>query len=175
MLRDNFAIIEGSMLLNGSNNAEFVQTISKIAYPISFNKDNCTLISFGGKYSKEKGYAYFQDAVQNSNSILNGTEGRSILLGNEIEIRGFNKTDTTRTLYFKIVLMKIQDEEKSHIKGDVNGDGVLDSKDVQAIKDYIMGNIAFTTRQFESADMNNDGKITSSDYSLLQSQINGNA
>ncbi|WP_040196336.1 NPCBM/NEW2 domain-containing protein [Candidatus Soleaferrea massiliensis] len=45
------------------------------------------------------------------------------------------------------------------VPGDVNGNGVLDTSDLELIQKYISGKIAFTPEQMLLADYNGDGKI----------------
>lgn len=66
----------------------------------------------------------------------------------------------------------IDDEDiNGYILGDVNGDGVVDAKDLQLIQDYIMGYITLNNKEFKAADINKDGKVTSTDYTLLKQQL----
>jgi len=45
------------------------------------------------------------------------------------------------------------------LKGDVNGDGVVDTSDVARMADFILGYTPFTDRQRISGDINDDGRI----------------
>lgn len=66
----------------------------------------------------------------------------------------------------------IDDEETDgYVVGDINGDGVVDAKDLQLIQDYIMGYITLSNKEFKAADINKDGKVTSTDYMLLKQQL----
>lgn len=49
------------------------------------------------------------------------------------------------------------------IKGDVNSDGVVDSKDVEMIRSYLIGKLEFTDVMLQNAEMNMDGSITMAD------------
>ncbi|NNN06159.1 MAG: hypothetical protein HKL90_09695, partial [Elusimicrobia bacterium] len=44
------------------------------------------------------------------------------------------------------------------VLGDVNGDGVVDIKDVQVLSDYLVGNSTYVPHP-ENADVNGDGVI----------------
>jgi Ca2+-binding EF-hand superfamily protein len=54
---------------------------------------------------------------------------------------------------------------KSFGNGDANDDGYIDEKDVNAIVEYIMGNISENPYDFNeySADLNGDGKVDVAD------------
>jgi hypothetical protein len=54
-------------------------------------------------------------------------------------------------------------EIKVSAPGDVNGDGVVDSADVDLVKNHILGKAPLTSQQLLPADANSDGKIDVSD------------
>ena len=49
------------------------------------------------------------------------------------------------------------------IPGDVSGDGVVDSIDIDLVKKHILGKVSLTSQQLLTADANGDGKIDVSD------------
>lgn len=51
-------------------------------------------------------------------------------------------------------------------KGDINGDGLIDEKDVTLIKKYIIELITFSDYEFYLADMNGDKQITLTDMAM---------
>ncbi|WP_040197848.1 NPCBM/NEW2 domain-containing protein [Candidatus Soleaferrea massiliensis] len=55
--------------------------------------------------------------------------------------------------------------------GDVNGDGILDDKDLALLKQYITGQVSFTEEQFKAGDVNEDGKINVIDLLNLKLMI----
>ena len=52
-------------------------------------------------------------------------------------------------------------------KGDINGDGRIDEKDVTLVKEYIIGLRTFSDYEFYLADMNDDKQITLTDMVLV--------
>lgn len=58
-------------------------------------------------------------------------------------------------------------------KGDVNGNGVLDSQDIVLIKRAVLGSWKLTPEQEKLADHNGDGKLTSLDYVLAKRKLLG--
>ncbi len=68
----------------------------------------------------------------------------------------------------------VSDSSKSAVtvlKGDVNGDGVLDSTDYLKIKSYFLGNIALEGVYYSAADCDCDGSVASTDYMQLKSHF----
>lgn len=55
--------------------------------------------------------------------------------------------------------------------GDVNGDGLVKSKDYMMIKNYIMGTLELSEAEKKAADVNNDGEIKSKDYMMIKNHI----
>lgn len=55
--------------------------------------------------------------------------------------------------------------------GDVNGDGLVKSKDYMMIKNYIMGTLELSEAEKKSADVNKDGEIKSKDYMMIKNHI----
>ena len=61
--------------------------------------------------------------------------------------------------------------DEDSVKGDINGDGVLDITDVVMARSYIVGNIELTPEQISSGDMNGDGEIGIIDVVAMRSTI----
>ena len=57
--------------------------------------------------------------------------------------------------------------------GDVNGDGVVDSTDVQMVSDFLAGSIGLTSEQKKRADVDGDGTVTVNDQWTITKYING--
>lgn len=55
--------------------------------------------------------------------------------------------------------------------GDVNGDGLVKSKDYMMIKNYIMGTLELSEVEKKAADVNKDGEIKSKDYMMIKNHI----
>ncbi|HEX9062059.1 MAG TPA: CotH kinase family protein [Clostridia bacterium] len=56
-------------------------------------------------------------------------------------------------------------------KGDVNGDGKVNSADYAAVKRHILNTALLSGTQYISADVNGDGVVNSTDYSLIKRYI----
>ena len=55
--------------------------------------------------------------------------------------------------------------------GDVNGDGLVKSKDYMMIKNYIMQTLDLSETEKMAADVNKDGEIKSKDYMMIKNYI----
>lgn len=58
--------------------------------------------------------------------------------------------------------------EESKVKGDLNGNGVLDPNDIAMMKRAILGKYCLSQRQLELADVNGDGELTYIDYAIAK-------
>ena len=59
------------------------------------------------------------------------------------------------------------DEYTIVVKGDVNGDGIVDSKDSASIKGYRLDTERLDGAALEAADINKDGKVNRIDSFLI--------
>jgi uncharacterized repeat protein (TIGR02543 family) len=57
--------------------------------------------------------------------------------------------------------------------GDVNGDGVIDVRDVVLVQRHILGKITLTAEQFKAADINGDGLVDARDVTLIMQHTIG--
>ncbi len=58
-------------------------------------------------------------------------------------------------------------------KGDVNGDGLINSTDFMQIRRYYLGIFTFTDEQLQAGDVNNDGKVNSTDFMQVRRHFLG--
>ena len=52
------------------------------------------------------------------------------------------------------------------VKGDVNGNGAIDARDVAMIKRAVLGTLTLSEAQRDIADVNGDGKVNAVDYAM---------
>ena len=64
-------------------------------------------------------------------------------------------------------------ETDEPVKGDVDGNGVLNAQDYLLLKRAILGTLELTDAQKEIADVNRDGKVDAIDYTLLKRAVLG--
>lgn len=112
----DFAVLTGSMTLEANtsdvaSSGSQKQTQLDINFPTGFNKDNCVCISFGMKTTTDKNYCY---GIGGSNSVNATTGGlyKDVILGSatnatKIKLQVWQLSTTQKTVYYKIVLMKI--------------------------------------------------------------------
>ncbi len=117
-----------------------------VIYGISPDTAISTLIN---TVTKNKGEVKVTDQ---NNQIKSGG---SYVTGDKITIIGTNEERT-----FNIA-----------VRGDINGDGVVDLKDFVLIQSHILGKNSLTDIRQYAGDINYDGKIVLADFVLVQSHI----
>jgi len=60
------------------------------------------------------------------------------------------------------------------IKGDVNGDGIIDSTDYLRIKSYFLQTASLSGPYLQAADCDGDGTVSSTDYLRMKAHFLGN-
>lgn len=106
----NIAVLTGKVNLKPSSNAgtTYAQTVWNINYPSGFNKDNCVVISYGGKFSGE-GFSYgYVENASSSVAAVGGSVSRAVTLNSSnIQAQAWNISQLEKEFSYKIVLMKI--------------------------------------------------------------------
>lgn len=74
---------------------------------------------------------------------------------------------------FPKIKMEEPKAKKKVTKGDVNGDGKVDVKDVNVTSAAVKGKKKLTSEQKEAADMNGDGKVTTADAEAIAEKVKG--
>ncbi len=112
--QNNIFVLTGSFVIDGSSTGTYKSSSKDIDFPTGLNKNNCILIAAGRNVQNLEscGYGYGITDLESNKSIgmLIGAEPFCVLLGtneNKIRIYGFNSNTAKKTLYYKIVLMKI--------------------------------------------------------------------
>lgn len=110
VLKNDFAIITGTITLKPSSDAGniYAQTIWNIEYPSGFNKDNCVVLSYGGKFAGE-GFTYgYVENASSSVAAVGGSVSRTVTLSSSnIHAQAWNISHLEKEFSYKIVLMKI--------------------------------------------------------------------
>lgn len=111
-LKGDFAVINGEIECTTTQG----HTTKSIPYPQGFTKENCVVISIGlGGQSYKFGYsglAYGYSYTSPQTGILAGSQDRyAVLKDEEITFSCYNPNDNAFTYKYKIVLMKISEEE----------------------------------------------------------------
>ena len=96
------------------------------------------------------------------------------------EMDGFNFVGWYNELGDEITELTIADgditlyalwEEIPIVKGDTDGDGMIDATDLLRMQQYILGQIDFGTESEIDIDMNEDGSIDATDLVIMQMMI----
>ena len=65
------------------------------------------------------------------------------------------------------------DNGENVVKGDVNGDGQVTTRDAQYIQEHVVEKRSFDEKQKKAADVNGDGQITTRDAQYIQEYVVG--
>ena len=113
--QNNFAVIEGNLQCNAntqdSSKGECTFTATTVNYPSGFTKDNCCVISLGGKgtTASNRGYGYAVGGITDAIDLAVGTEPKRVILENDcIRIQIGNLATESKDKSYRIVLMKIK-------------------------------------------------------------------
>ena len=111
-LKGDFAVIDGTIECTTPTG----RTSKDIEYPNGFTKDNCVVIAIGmggqafafGTAGLAYGYSYTSPQM----GLLAGAQDRYVILDdNHITISCYNPSNNAFTYNYKLVLMKISEEE----------------------------------------------------------------
>ena len=106
----NVAVLTGTIKLKPSSDAgtTYAQTVWNINYPSGFNKDNCIVLSYGGKFAGE-GFTYgYVENASSSVAAVGGSVSRTVTLNSSnIQAQAWNISHLEKEFSYKIVLMKI--------------------------------------------------------------------
>ncbi|SEK22105.1 dockerin type I repeat-containing protein [Ruminococcus albus] len=87
-------------------------------------------------------------------------------------------TDEQKAMIDADTLKKLTDDEaavtaKTRKKGDVNGDGKINTTDLMKAAAHAKGKKLLTKEEFERADINGDGKVNNTDVTLIAAHVKG--
>ena len=83
------------------------------------------------------------------------------------------RADKACTLYVKVVDKSTSEPEVTYKKGDTNGDGKINGRDLANVQMHILSVKALTGDTLKAADTNGDGKINGRDLANIQMDILG--
>lgn len=178
--KNNYATITG-ILSEAANNYEATATL-----PEGFTTENTVIVSV--MLNNPANNEWSTGTIFSSASYISGGAPISVRLkDNSLLVRmrniNFAENGAEQTAYvgkgaafnYKVVLMKLPEliEGTDYILGDVNGDRQINQDDIDIIRNYIDGKIAFTDKQQKAADVNRDGVVDTGDTFRIQQYING--
>ncbi len=113
-LKEDFAVITGTIECTNTQG----HTGKRINYPPGFNKDNCVVIAVGlggQSYNFEyAGLAYGYRYTRPQTGLLSGAQVRYIVFyEDDMSLVCYNPGNSAFTYTYKIVLLKIQEEENN--------------------------------------------------------------
>ena len=90
-------------------------------------------------------------------------------------MRVSKKNHVTREYLIRVVINTVTKDVKIHLKGDINGDGKVNTSDVGKVNAHAKGFSLLSTSgySFACADTNGDGKVNTSDVGKLNAHAKG--
>ena len=107
----------------------------------------------GGKYT----------AVYDIPEVAPGTYTMKVMKNNHV----------TREYTVTVGAENVTQDVKIHLKGDINGDGKVNTSDVGKANSHAKGTSTLTGYEFACADVNGDGKVNTSDVGKINSHAKG--
>ena len=88
-------------------------------------------------------------------------------------LRVSKNSHVTRECTITVGTEAVTQDVKIHLKGDINGDGRVNTSDVGKANAHAKGSSLLTGYQFACADINGDGKVNTSDVGKLNAHAKG--
>ena len=83
------------------------------------------------------------------------------------------KNHVTREYTITVGAEAVTQDVQIHLKGDINGDGRINTSDVAKVNAHAKGAFLLTGYQFACADVNGDGKVNTSDVAKINAHARG--
>ena len=88
-------------------------------------------------------------------------------------MRVSKKNHVTREYTITVGAEAVTQDVQIHLKGDINGDGRINTSDVGKANAHAKGSSLLTEYQFSCADINGDGKVNTSDVGKINAHARG--
>ena len=109
-------------------------------------------------------------AVHNDCGKPTGIEVGKLLTLHNVDLNAMRGVADNQALTNAFITVK-----DKYLKGDVNGDGVVDAFDYQMLKAYVMGTYEPTADELERMHLTDDDEVDAFDYQLLKAVVMGQA
>lgn len=173
--KDSVVVIKGAKTLNqATTSGTYEDTSWMIEYPEGFNQRNTIVLSYAGTINDYSRIGAYGHIGMISGDSLMGTLPRAVaLMEDKINLHACNSSETSKTWYYTLVLMKEPEyvEGVDYKLGDVDGDGIITQNDADLVQKYIMGEITFSDKQFKAADWDKDGRVRATDRQNIINHI----
>lgn len=127
-----------------------------------------------GILSSSQNYTTMDGMILRGNDLSGA--GREYQEGSNIDkvasgqdTNNINNADDKRIILYEEEI----DPEEPVLRGDVNGDGVINLKDSTLLRNHLIGNTTLTAEQLERADVNYDGKADLKDVNFIRRAVLG--
>lgn len=140
-------------------------TVSGTATSFGSDTDNVILQLIAEGFS-ESDYEVFvkgNTAEYSIEGVLPGTYTMKVMKQNHV----------TREYTVTVGSSNVVQDVKIHLKGDINGDGRVNTSDVGKANSHAKGTSTLTGYDFACADVNGDGRVNTSDVGKINSHAKG--
>ena len=140
-------------------------TVSGTATSFGSDTDNVILQLIAEGYS-EADYEVFVQG-NSANYTIEGVAPGTYTM------KVMKKNHVTREYTVTVGAENVTQDVKIHLKGDINGDGKVNTSDVGKANSHAKGTSTLTGYDFACADVNGDGKVNTSDVGKINSHAKG--
>lgn len=148
---------------------EFAAKLSAVKdnFPRSITVSDKSIVVNGGRiYSKSSG-----KTIQSIINKLNNKKYIRVFTSNGEEITDYTKLVKTGIEFRLMDGPEIKDRATAIVQGDINGDGLVNSKDVTLLVNHLSTKKLLTGIALEAADINRDGLVTVNDATYCYSVV----
>ena len=158
---------------------EFILTVNPVGITVSGN-----VTCFGSETDRaqlelfkagETTAVYRSDLTgsQNADGVIRMYYSLSGIAAGTYTLRVSKNSHVTRECTITVGTEAVTQDVKIHLKGDINGDGRVNTSDVGKANAHAKGSSLLTGYQFACADINGDGKVNTSDVGKLNAHAKG--
>ena len=158
------SVIEGTIILQANARKAFTRGESRMANTV-FLMDKATGHIFAQTQTDASGHYRFEKVPVGDYIVMPNIFGYQAASASPLEVKVTAENQTITGIDCTIAELSIEEvflEEGEYLAGDADGSGEVDTKDITAIANYLMGK---TPEKFnkKNADANNDKKVNVAD------------
>ena len=166
------SVIEGTIILQANARKAFTRSDGGMTYTV-YLKDKTTNIIVAQTQTDASGHYRFENVPVGEYIVVPNIDGYQAKAASPLEVKVTEKSQTITDINCTMVELSIEEifqEEGEYLAGDADGSGTVDTDDITAIIDYLVGK---TPEKFnkKNADANNDKKVNIADIVQIVNTI----